>query len=195
LLKNSDHSPLGSLVAERRLVATDPELQPSVVIHIQEDIEDAEPVEGLRNRQIILIRPRHVPVEDEPLARDGEGVGHGLLVADAVEAAVELGQVVELNVVLIVGRVDLEPWAEPCQRRSIGDRFGRVEEGRGQLGRWPDTRGCTAEGDFIGDCGGLGLAQPRREVIDLRGELLDRRLQLADMLRVGQHAQPFLQAP
>ena len=78
---------------------------------------------------IILIRPRQVPVEDEPLARDGEGVGHGLLVADAVEAAVDLGQVVELDIVLVVGRADLKPWAEPCHRRDIGHRLGHVESG------------------------------------------------------------------
>ena len=115
------------LIGVRCLEPAEPELEPFVVIDVQEDVEGRERREGVDERDVILVRPGEVAVEDEPLACDVEGVGDRLLVGDAVEPAVELGEVVELDVELVVGRSDLEPgppapgrddWARPRACRS-----------------------------------------------------------------------------
>ena len=63
-------------------------------------------------------------------AGDAEGVGGEPLAGVAEESAVELGEVVELDVELVVGRPDLEP--RPgilVVAADVGERGGHVEAG------------------------------------------------------------------
>src|SRR5512143_197183 len=72
---------------------------------------------------VILVGFGHVAAEDEPLAGHDEGVRDGSLVALLVEAPVELGQVVELEVELVIGGLHLESGPEPDPERDVGDRL------------------------------------------------------------------------
>src|SRR5262249_53992098 len=124
------------LIRGRRLEPARPEPDARVVVDVHEHVQKREGIEPVRERDTVAEWLAAPAAEDEPRAREVEGVMDRGLTALEVAAIFELGQVVELEDVLVILRTDLEARTEldvgplAIQERRL------VESGRGwRIGR------------------------------------------------------------
>ena len=125
-------------------VTPDLDLEPVVVVEIQEGVEQAGRLEPVRDRGVKLVRFRHAAAEDEPFPGDGEGVVDGGLARLREKSPVELEQVADLEQVFVILGFELERGLEPDL--DVATHFRRLpgagDSGERRIGP-PDSPGAA----------------------------------------------------